>query len=98
MHMPYTESFSAVKRQFSDEKLRYSSYVCSKHELWVPIIYVLSTTKNQRTNGPVNAHLISGPSISTEHMAEKTLTLITNNPQLTHSVYKINLIPVHRMQ
>ena len=24
-------------------------------------------SKNQRTNGPVNAHLISGPSISTKH-------------------------------
>ena len=23
--------------------------------------------KNQRTNGPVNAHLVSGPSISTKH-------------------------------
>ena len=48
---------------------------------WVPIIYVLSTTKNQRTNGPVNAHLISGPSMSTkiqnfDKMAEKTLTLL----------------------
>ena len=24
-------------------------------------------TQNQKTNGPVNAHLISGPSISTKH-------------------------------
>ena len=46
----------------------------------------------QRTNGPVNAHLISGPSISTKHtnldkIAEQTLTLIliTQNPSLTHS-------------
>ena len=23
--------------------------------------------RNQRTNGPVNAHLISGPSINTKH-------------------------------
>ena len=29
---------------------------------------ILATTKqNQRTNGPVNAHLISGPIISTKH-------------------------------
>ena len=41
---------------------------------------------NQRTNGPVNAHLISGPIQNLDKMAEKTLTLITNNPHLTHSV------------
>ena len=28
----------------------------------VPTIYVLSKNNNQRTNGPVNAHLISWPS------------------------------------
>ena len=28
----------------------------------VPTIYVLSKNKNQRTNGPVNAHLIAWPS------------------------------------
>ena len=59
---------------------------------------------NQRTNGPVNAQLISGPSIRKKNiqdldkMAEQTLTLITNNPQLTRSVYNINRIPGHRMQ
>ena len=31
-------------------------------------------------------------------MADKTLTFITKNPQLTHLVYDINLIPGHRMQ
>ena len=32
-------------------------------------LYIGSTVKhmNQRTNGPVEAHLISGPSISTKH-------------------------------
>ena len=45
-----------------------------------------------------NAHRISGPKQHLDKMAEKTLTLITNNPQLTHSVYNINLIPGHRMQ
>ena len=54
--------------------------------------------ENQRTNGPVNAHLISGPIQKLDKMAEKTLTFITYNPQLTHSVYNINLIPGHRMQ
>ena len=50
----------------------------------------------QRTNGPVNAHLISGHIQNLDKMAEKTLTLITNNSQLTHcSVYNINLIPGH---
>ena len=39
---------------------------------------------NQRTNGPVNAHLISGPSISTKHTnlknqgQEMTLTFNTH--------------------
>ena len=28
-------------------------------------------TDNQRTNGPVNAHLISGPRISTQHTNPK---------------------------
>ena len=51
---------------------------------------------NQRTNGPVNAHLVSGPSISTKHtktwikMTEQTLTLITQNSSFTHSVFFIN--------
>ena len=42
--------------------------------------------KNQRTNGPVYTHLISGSSISTYNhtkpgkMAEQTLTLITHEP------------------
>ena len=53
---------------------------------------------NQRTNGPVNAHLISEPIQNLNKMSEKTLTLITNNSQLTHSVYNIYLIPGHRMQ
>ena len=30
-------------------------------------------------------------------MADKTLTLITNNTKLTHSVYNINPIPGHSM-
>ena len=34
--------------------------------------------QEQRTNGPVNAHLISGISTK-DKMAEQTLTLITNN-------------------
>ena len=42
---------------------------------------------NQRINGPVNAHLISGHCISTkiqslDKMAEKTSTFITYNPQI----------------
>ena len=55
---------------------------------------------NQRTNGPVNAHLISEPIQNLDKIAEKNLTLITrtNHPQLTHSGYNINLIPGHRMQ
>ena len=59
---------------------------------------------NQRTNGPVNALLISRPLISTQHtntqikLAGQTLTLITHNPSFTHSVYYINQIPGHRMQ
>ena len=52
---------------------------------------------NQRTNGHVNAHLISEPIQSLDKMAEKTLNLITNNSQLTHSVYNINLILGHRL-
>ena len=52
---------------------------------------------NQRTNGPVNPHLISGPCKST-HSNEKTLTLITHNPSFIHSVYYIYQIPGHRMQ
>ena len=56
--------------------------------------------KNQRTNGPVNAHLISGPYIIQilNKMAVQTLTLITHNPSFTHSVYYINQIPGHMMQ
>ena len=34
-------------------------------QIYVPIIRV--EYLNQRTNGPVHAHLISGPSISTKH-------------------------------
>ena len=54
--------------------------------------------KNQRTNGPVNAHLKPEPIQNLDKMAEKTLTLINTNPLLTHSVHNINLIPGHRMQ
>ena len=36
--------------------------------------------ENQRTNGPVNAHLISGPIQNLDKMAEKTLTFVTYNP------------------
>ena len=56
------------------------------------------TFKNQRTNGPVNAHLISELIQNLDKMAEKTLTLITNNPKSTYPIYNINLIPGHRMQ
>ena len=61
------------------------------------------TGNNQRTNGSVNAHLISGPRKSTQHkilikMAEQTLNLITHNPSLTHSVYYIYQVPGHRRQ
>ena len=52
----------------------------------------------QRTNGPVKANLISWPIQNLDKMDEKTLTLINNNSQSTHSVYNINLIPGHRMQ
>ena len=63
--------------------------------------------RNQRTNGPVNAPLISGPSINTKHdqtyktwikMAEQTVNLITHNLSFTLSVYYTNQIPGHRMQ
>ena len=55
------------------------------------------------TNGPVNVHLIFGPSLSTnirnlDKMAEQTLTLITHNPSITYSFNFINQIPGHRMQ
>ena len=60
--------------------------------------YLYANHTNQRINGPVNAHLISGLIQNLDKMAEKTLTRITNNPQLTHSVYNINLISGHRMQ
>ena len=62
---------------------------------------------NQRTNGPVNAHLISGPSISKNilslvKIAEQTLTLILiiQDPSFNHLIYYmyINQIPAHRMQ
>ena len=60
---------------------------------------LLMASFNQRSNGHVNAHLISEPIQNLDKIAEKTLTLIrTNNPQLTHSFYNINLIPGHRMQ
>ena len=36
-------------------------YMCKHEEM------KKQQTNNQRTNGPVNAHLISGPSISTKH-------------------------------
>ena len=63
----------------------------------------LKIYENQRTNGPVNAHLISGPSISTKHtnldkMAEQTLTLITHNPSFTHTACYTNQIPGHGIQ
>ena len=60
----------------------YTKYVLFGHYN----LYLLQKQwKKQRTNGPVNAHLISEPSISTQHtqptnwikMAEQTLTLIT---------------------
>ena len=35
--------------------------------------------KNQRTNGPVNAHLISGPNISTKQKQGQEMTLTLNN-------------------
>ena len=60
--------------------------------------------RNQRTNGPVNAHLISGPSIKHKtyktwiKMAEQTVNLITHNLSFTLSVYYTNQIPGHRMQ
>ena len=53
---------------------------------------------NQRINGPVNAHLISEPIQNQDIVAEKTLTLITNNHQSNYSVYKIYLIPGNKMQ
>ena len=52
----------------------------------------------QRTNGPVNGHLISENIQNVDKMAEKTLTLITNNPKSTYSIYNTNLIPGHRLQ
>ena len=55
--------------------------------------------RNQRINGPVNAHLISGPSINTKHtfwikMAELTVNLITHNLSFTSSVYYTNQIAI----
>ena len=43
------------------------------------VLHCLETDlQNQRTSGPVNAHLISGI-ITKDKMAEQALTLITNN-------------------
>ena len=59
---------------------------------------------NQRTNRPVNAHLISEPRISINHKKKiikrtgQTLTLISHNPSFNHLVYIINQIPGQRMQ
>ena len=48
---------SLVKlKGFTDVNIR-NDFICS----------IFLTALNQRTNGPVNAHLISGPSISTKH-------------------------------
>ena len=49
----------------------------------------------QKTNGPVNAHLISGPSVSTQNlikMIKQTLTLImiTHNPSFYYLVNYIS--------
>ena len=61
--------------------------------------YIFSINKNQRTNGPLNAHLISGPNISTHKtwfkMAEQTmiLNMITHKPSYNHLVEYINQIP-----
>ena len=68
-------------------------------------MHVFSFNIKQRTSGPVNAQLISGPIISTKHtyitwikIAKQTLTLITHNPSFTHSFTIISQIPGHRMQ
>ena len=80
----------------------------SDHVRLKPIVYSdyvglrkVENNKNQRTNGPANAHLISGPSISKrihnlDKMAEQTLTLIliTHNPSFTQLVYYINQFQV----
>ena len=56
------------------------------------------------TNGPVNAHLISGHYYKHKtyktwiKMAEQTSALITDNSLFTYSVYYINQTPGHRMQ
>ena len=51
----------------------------------------LAGYRNQRTNGPVNAHLISGPSVNTKHTKpEQTVNLITYNLSFTLSVYYTN--------
>ena len=38
---------------------------------WLSISDGNNNSNNQRTNGPVNAHLISGPCISTQHTNPK---------------------------
>ena len=45
-------------------------YICSHAISYFPREKIESSVfinKKQRTNGPVNAHLVSGPSISTKH-------------------------------
>ena len=44
-------------------------------------------TFNQRTNGPVNAHLISGPTISTKTSSSKTDSCKIDQGQLRVTIY-----------
>ena len=64
---------------------------------------IIEKKNHKRTNGPVNAHLISEPSISINHSTpdknvEQTLAFITHYPSFNLLVYTINTIPGHRMQ
>ena len=43
---------------------------------WLDICTISSTYRNQRTNGPVNAHLISGPSKAQNIKKKQFLTAI----------------------
>ena len=49
--------------------------VISFHDDNTPMQYmaIFTALKNQRTNGPVNAHLISGPTVSTTRVGPMVL-------------------------
>ena len=62
------------------------------------ILYILyqCDTIDQRTNGPVNAHLIFGPRISIYNVRQRSRE--PHIPSFTHLVKYINQFPGHMLQ